>query len=140
MRFARRVSLLVLIASALILPIFGQRKVDPRYTYVRVIAVVPHVGSGTSSDPKRPAHVPAARTSALQPLPGIIGFTQQISDDGRWALVEYVARDMASVQHILNDKSIKTFVKGKDKRDQIEAELKRFKKDFDFDQFGLVMP
>jgi hypothetical protein len=120
--------------------LFAQRKVDPRLTYVRVIAVVPHVGTGSSTDPKRPQYAPAARTSAAQPVPGIIGFTQQISDDGKWALVEYVARDMASLQPILNDKTIKTFVKGKDKKSDIELELKRFKKDFDLDKFGLVMP
>jgi hypothetical protein len=98
------------------------------------------VGTGTATDPKKPQYVPAARTSANQPLPGIIGFAQQVSDDGRYAIVEYVARDLASAQQILNDKSIKAFIKGKDKRADIELELRKFKNDFNLDRFGVVMP
>src|SRR5436305_10842945 len=86
---------------------YSQRRVDPRLTYFRVITVVPHVGAGTAADPKRPQYAPPARTAANQPIAGIIGFTQQISDDGKWALVEYVAKDMVSLQTILNDKTIK---------------------------------
>jgi hypothetical protein len=118
----------------------GQRRVDPRFTYIRVVAVVPHVGTGTATDPKKPKYALGARTSANQPITGIIGFAQQISDDGRYAIVEYVARDLASVQQILNDKSIKAFIKGKDKRGDIELELRKFKKDFNLDRFGVVMP
>ena len=88
----------------------------------------------------REKRAPLARTAPNQPMPGIIGFMQQISDDGNWALVEYVAKDMAALQPILNDKTITTFVKGKDKKGDIEAALKKFKKDFDLEKFGLVMP
>jgi hypothetical protein len=65
---------------------------------------------------------------------------QQLSDDGKSALVEFVARDMSAFTAILGDKSIKVFVKGKDKKGDIEAELKKYKKDFDLNRFGLVMP
>ena len=40
----------------------------------------------------------------------------------------------------MNDKQIKVFIKGKDKKDDIERELKKFKKNFDLGNFGVVMP
>jgi hypothetical protein len=118
----------------------AQRRVDPKYTYNRVICVVPITGAGTAADPKRPQYAPLPRTSPNQPLPGIIAYMQQISDDGKYALVEYVARDQSALLPILNDKSIKVFVKGKDKKTDIEAELKKYKKDFSLDTFGVVVP
>ena len=118
----------------------AQRRVDPKQTYNRVICVVPIIGAGTAADPKRPQYAPLPRTAPNQPLPGIIAYMQQISDDGKYALVEYVAKDPSAFQAILNDKSIKVFVKGKDKKGDIEAELKKYKKDFDLNKFGVVMP
>jgi hypothetical protein len=118
----------------------GQRKVDPRYTYVRIICVVPIVGQGTAADPKRPQYAPAAAVQGMPGRSGIIGFAQQISDDGKYALVEYVARDKAAFQAILSDKQVKVFFKGTDKKDDIEKDLKKYKKDFDLNKFGLVMP
>jgi len=117
----------------------AQHKVDPRYTYIRIICVVPIVGQGTHDDAKRPQYAPSA-TGGIPARSGIIGFTQQISDDGRYALVEYVARDKSAFQAILNDKQLKVFFKGTDKREDIEKELRKYKKDFDLNAFGLVMP
>jgi hypothetical protein len=117
-----------------------QRRVDPKFTYHRVIAVVDLSGSGSDVDPLRPKYAPALRTAPNQPLPGIIAFMQQISDDKKHALVEYVAKDPAALQPILSDKSIKVFLKGKDKKDDIEKELRKYKKDFDLDKFGVVLP
>jgi hypothetical protein len=116
------------------------RRVDPKFTYHRVICVVPLTGSGTDGDPKRPQYAPALRTSPGQSMPGIIAFMQQLSDDKTHALVEFVAKDQATLQAILSDKSIKVFIKGKDKKDDIEKELKKYKKDFDLDKFGVVLP
>jgi len=62
------------------------------------------------------------------------------SDDGKFALVEYVAKDRSAFAAILNDKQVRVFVKGKDKQSDIEAELKKYKKNFDWNKFGLVMP
>ena len=55
---------------------------------------------------------------------GIIAFTFQESDDGRLALVEFVALDPAAFQPILADKQsgVKAFVKGAAKRQDIETE------------------
>jgi hypothetical protein len=118
----------------------GQRKVDPKNTYVRVICVVPVVGQGSHDDPKRPQYAPTAIAPGVPGRSGIIGFTQQLSDDGRFSLVEYVARDKSAFQAILNDKQIRVFLKGTDKKDDIEKELKKYRKDFDLNSFGLVMP
>ena len=118
----------------------AQRKVDARNTYQRLICVVPMTGAGTAADPKRPMYVPAPRTDPAAPLPAIFAWSHQVSDDGRYALVEYVARDQKAFAAILADKSIKTFAKGKDKKDDIEKELKKYKKDFDLDRFGLAVP
>ena len=118
----------------------AQRRVDPKNTYVRLICVVSQTGTGTAADPKRPLYAPAPVTAANPTLPAIIGYTHQLSDDGKYSLVEFVARDMSAFQTILNDKTIKVFIKGRDKKADIEAELKKYKKDFDLDKFGLVMP
>jgi hypothetical protein len=55
-------------------------------------------------------------------------------------LTELVARDMASLQPVLNDKTIKVFIKGKDKRADIETALRVYRKDFSLEKFGLVLP
>ncbi len=52
--------------------------------------------------------------------------------------MEFVARDRKAFQAILNDKTIKVFEKGKDKKDDVERELKKFKKDFDLSKLGAV--
>ena len=116
------------------------RKVDPRNTYQRIIAIVPMVGTGTAADPKRPMYAPAARTSPTAAASGIIAYSFQVSDDGRYALAEFVARDRAAFAAILADQQVKAFTKGKDKKDDIEKELKKYKKDFDLEKFGLVVP
>jgi hypothetical protein len=76
------------------------------------------------------------------PLPGtsspdgIIAFTFEESDDGRQALVEFVARDRAAFEPIIRDtsSSMKVFREGKDRRDDIEREFRRHKRNFRLDQ------
>src|ERR1700691_4465124 len=86
----------------------AQRSVDPRNTYHRVICVVPMIGSGTAADPKRPLYAPAPGIA----LPnGIIGFTQVPSDDGKSAIVEFVARNRSAFHAILADSSITVYEK-----------------------------
>ena len=88
---------------------------------------VPMVGKGTFADPKRPMYAPLP--SAINPASktGIIGFTYQVSDDGNYALAEFVARDRAAFRQILADTSpeVKSFVRGVHKREDIEAEFKK---------------
>ena len=134
----------LIVVSCLFLSNFGfaQRKVDPKNTYSRVICVVPMVGTGKVDDPLRPQYAPWP-----PPKPGqaparnqILAFMHQMSDDGKFALVEFVALDRSAFTAILSDKSVTTFIKGADKKENIEKELKKYKKDFDLDHFGLVMP
>jgi len=117
----------------------AQRRVDPRNTYEPAICVVSVVGTGTMKDPKRPQYAPWPPTGAKSPN-GIIAFSHQVSDDGTFALVEFVARDRSAFQQILADKSLKVFDRKKDKKDDIEKELKKYKHDFDISKFGTVMP
>ena len=120
----------------------AQPRVDARNMYERVLAVVPMVGRGTFDDPKRPMYAPSPSELHLSTTTrtGILGFTHVMSDDGQFALVEFVARDRSAFQQILSDRSIKAFLRGRDKREDAEAEFLRHKKDFDFAKFGVRMP
>ena len=115
----------------------AQHRVDPRNTYNRVICVVPLVGSGTALDPKRPKYVPWPPS---QDPNGIIAFTFEPTDDGQRAVVEFVARNRAAFQAILNDKTITVFEKGKSSKGDIESAVQQGRKDFNMDTFGTVMP
>src|SRR5580704_5171967 len=86
----------------------AQRNVPPGNMYHRVWAVLPLVGSGAPGDPIRPMLVPPpptpgqqAPTEATQSQaapdqqaaiqrPDLLGFQMQLSDDGKFALVEFV--------------------------------------------------
>ena len=83
-----------------------------------------------------PQFRPPPRDSAAS---GIIAYSFQESDDGRFALVEFVARDRKAFAAILADArtDIKVFQKGRHTRTQIETEFRKFKRDFDPDSFGL---
>ena len=73
--------------------LFGQRSVPAEYMYHRVWAVVPLVGSGATGDPIRPMLVPLPSTAGQQPAagpPDLLGYQMQLSDDGKFALVEFV--------------------------------------------------
>jgi hypothetical protein len=129
---------------ALIAPLPAQQRVDSRHLYERTMSIVPMTGTGSFADPVRPMYTPlpaalnAAATSRSRTA--ILGFTYVLSDDGKHALVEFVARDRAAFQQILADPTVKSFVKGKDKREDVEAEFKKYKKDFNFTHFGVRMP
>ena len=151
-----------LLAGLLVLAVVAcaQQRVDPTNTYHRILCVVPLTGAGTEADPVRPQYAPtpaalaaaspaASATASQSPsaatpptaaAPAIIGYMQLPSDDKRFALVEYVARDMAAFKSILSDKSIKVFIKGVDSRSSIEQEFRKYRKDFNLDKFGVVMP
>jgi hypothetical protein len=87
------------------------------------------------------------RSSQYAPLPlkpgdeiktdGIIAFSYQVSDDGNYALVEFVAHDKAAFKQILADQSptVKAFVKGRDKLADVITAFKQLKKDFDINTF-----
>lgn len=132
--------------SAAVLVVFSCLELVSAQTYVpqanrheRIIAIVPMIGAGTKDDPKRPAYVPTpAEMDRTAPGEGIIGFTAQISDDGRFAIVEFVARDRAVFKPILADRrtEVRVFEKGRAQKADIESAFRTHKKDFDLDLMG----
>jgi hypothetical protein len=115
----------------------AQLSVDPRNTYHRVICVVPIIGSGTAADPHRPKYAPAPGSAAPD---GIIGFTQVSTDDGKSAIVEFVARKRSALLPILADTTIVSYEKGTASAAAIETALRPLKKGFSLVQFEAVMP
>jgi RHS repeat-associated protein len=76
----------------------------------------------------------------MQDPNGIMAFYFEPSDDGKSAIVEYVAQNRTAFQPLFNDKSITLFEKGRITKASIDAALKGFRHDFDLDKFGMVMP
>jgi hypothetical protein len=148
---AGRLQLLVVCLCA---PVLAQQRVDPRNSYERVLAIVPMVGSGTPVDPMRPDYAPLQPTAAVTPPvttsspatpsapEGIIAFSYQVSDDGKFALVEFVARSRDVFKPILADTrpGVKAFIKGQDKRADIEAAFQALKAGFNLDSLVTVVP
>jgi hypothetical protein len=115
----------------------GPHHVDPGNAGARILAVVPLVGTGRNGDPIRPAYAPLQPAPGVRPdLSGILGFTLQVTDDRKHALVEFVARDRSAFKQIMADtrSDVKVFEKGKAKPADIEKEFKKYKKDFDINQ------
>ncbi len=120
--------------------LMAQQRVDSRNMYERALCVVPIVGAGTPDDPRRPQYAPLPPPLGISPsTDGIIAFTFQPSDDGKLALVEFVARSQQAFRDLLADTNpdIKVFIKGKHKRDEIYKEFKKHKRDVDLDKFGV---
>ena len=115
----------------------AQRRVDPKNSYSRIICVVPMVGTGTADDPRRPQYAP---WPATQDPNGITGFFFQPSDDGKFAVVEFISRNRSALVPILADKSIKSFEESRQTNTNIEAAIRPFRKDFDLSKFRMVMP
>lgn len=124
----------------LCIPLAGQQRVNPFNMHERVMAIVPMTGTGTLDDPRRPLYAPAPRDISPGTGTGILAFTFVASDDGNFALVEFVARDRAAFEQILADTSITVFLKGRDKRGDAEAAFGKYKKTFDFRRFGARLP
>jgi hypothetical protein len=115
-----------------------RRAVSPHNVNTHIITVVPLTGAGTYNDPKRPMYLPAARAS-VSGRTDILGFIWVPSDDGKSAIVEYVAANKTALQQIYGDKKLKIFEKGKNGKDEIEAEMKRYRKNFSLNEFGVTV-
>jgi hypothetical protein len=118
---------------------FSQVRVHSRNLYERLLCVVPMVGAGTPDDPRRPMYAPLPARGAEPSQDGIIAFSFQESDDGRYAIVEFVARDRAAFREILQDRraEVKVFDKGTARRSDIETEFRKHKRDFDLDDLAV---
>ena len=106
------------------------RKVDPQLTHERIIAIVPMVGAGTAKNPKRPQY---------SDLEGLTGFTAEISDDGRFALVEFVAKESKFLIPLANSGQ-RQERKDSPNKDAVLEEFKRYKRNFKPERFGLAIP
>ena len=121
-------------------PPAGRPHVDARHLYHRIYAIVPIVGLGTPNDPKRPLHAPLARAIDSKNRTGILAYAYEESDDGKFALVEFVAADPGAFKDIQANIAVKSFLKGQSKAADLETEFKKYKKTFDFNKFGVRMP
>jgi hypothetical protein len=131
--------LLLLLLSSLC----AQQPVNLRNTHERVVCIVPMIGRGTEDDPRRPMFAPLPSDKSEEASSdGIIAFTYQESDDGRYALVEFVAKDRAAFEPILAEKGadVKVFHKGKDKKADVQAEFGKIKRNFDIERFRVNVP
>jgi len=150
-----RVIVVGLLAWSFTVTGWSQQRVAARNLYERVYCVVPMVGAGTYEDPRRPKyaptgplHLPQAAPDGAQPngeanLPvraGILGFSFVVSDDAQFALVEFVAARKNDFKQILTDPSVKSFVKGKTRRLDIETEFRKFKADINLDRLEVSVP
>jgi hypothetical protein len=124
-------------ASATRIAPVNERKVDPASMYHRAYAVVPMVGSGTQSDPFRPMFAPTTSTAAATRT-GILAYQMQVSDDGKSALVEFVAATRLDLLPVISSTAVgvAVFERGAATQAQIEAEFQKYKKNFTLSMFN----
>ncbi len=124
----------VLLLCLTVSPAFPQHKVPLQRMNERLVCVVPMIGAGTPDDPRRPMFAPLP--GAAPQRDGIIAFTYQESDDGQSAIVEFVARDASAFNGILRAgrSDVKAFRIGKHRKQDIEQEFRRHKRDFSLDR------
>jgi len=118
-------------AAAAPLRIDSVRRVDPENMYHRVYARVRVIGKGTPDDPRRPMFAP---TQPSKDHKGILGYQMQISDDGKWALCEFVGATPQDLEVITkaNDPNVVVFEQGKSSAADVIADFGNFKKNFTF--------
>lgn len=65
----------------------------------------------------------------------------QLSDDGKMAIIQIVAADYHAFDSILADKrpEIRVFEIGKDSKEAIEAEMRKYRKNFDLSGFQVMV-
>ncbi len=138
---ARRATTAVVCLIAASAAMLAQQRVDPLNMYYRVWAIVPYTGQGTVADPKRPLHAPAPTAATPSSPTGIAGWVHIPSDDGKFALVEFVARDKASLAPILADATVQAFlISNGSGRPAAVAAFQKYKKNFYFSRFGVRIP
>ena len=86
--------------------------------------------AGTVKNPKHPLY---------SDLAGLIGFTAEISDDGRYALVEFVAKETKFLTPLANSGQ-RQARKDSPNKDAVLEVFKRYKRNFKPERFGLAIP
>jgi hypothetical protein len=137
----RSVALVLLFINTL----FAQNRVSPEMMYHRVWAVVPLIGKGTADDPRRPMFVSSPAEQAARSKDdrsGLLGYSMQLSDDGKSALVEFVGATPADLKFIVASKvaGVKAFERGSATKAQIEAEFQKYKTGFSVSSFAGAAP
>jgi hypothetical protein len=114
-----------------------QRKVDPAAMYHRVYAVVPIVGSGTTTDPFRPMFIDATPQATATHI-GILAYQMQLSDDGKSALVEFVGATRLDILPVISSTAagVLAFERGTATQAQIEAAFQKYKANFTLSLFN----
>lgn len=109
------------------------QRANPDQAYERIWAVVPLVGAGTATDPKRPM---------FSDLPGILAYKMEISDNGRLALVEFVAKDRRVFKQLQDSRlpDVLSFDRGPGRAQQILTEFRRHKRNFRLEGFSVAVP
>ena len=129
-------------------PVEAQYRVQPEHRHERILCVVPMIGAGTYADPRRPMFTtnPTNRDSVQrerdQKREGLLGYSFEVSDDGRLAIVEFVASDRSAFSEILESRhpEVRVFRKGDGNKEEILRELSRFKRDLDLNRFQVAVP
>src|SRR5438874_10934832 len=110
MRYCTGLSALLAVCSLFgAAPVLPKGAIQPNHVaaenrHVRMLAVVPVIGTGSKGDPMRPSYLPAPPAFGAKVDPnGIIGFSVQISDDRKHALVEFVATNRAAFSQLMAD-------------------------------------
>lgn len=108
--------------------------------YHRLICLVHLTGTGTPADPIRPEYAPDDRDPSRADRTGIVAWAFQLADDKKMAIVHFVAVDRKAFASILADSrpEIRVFEIGKDSRNAIETEMKKYKHDFDLDTLKVI--
>ena len=112
-------------------------RVDALNAYERVFMIVPIVGKGTMDDPKRPLYAPTPHAVSSSARSGILAYHFEVSDNGLFALVEFVVADRSAFKALLADTTVQSFVRGQDNPAAVEAAFKLLKKDFNIKNFRL---
>ncbi len=116
------------------------RRVEATNTYRRIYCVVPMVGAGTFADPRRPKYAPLAANHDPTSRAGILAYSFQLSDDGHFALVQFVAADRNAFQQVQADASAKTFQRGSADPVAILTEFQKYKKGFRLETIEVAVP
>jgi hypothetical protein len=106
-----------------------RHRVDLRWNFHDIVAVLPTQAAGTPAGPVRPKHAPAPQSSAPSRA-GILDFTFELSDDGKHGTAEFVAVDSAELEAILADTSpgVLAFEKGVANKSALEAGIAAYHK------------
>jgi hypothetical protein len=122
--------------------LFSAPRHDGAPLYQHIICVVPMIGSGTYLDPRRPMFAPggaqeplAAKTLGFADAPAISSLQSVPSDDGQFAIVQFVARDRGAFRQILaaNPNIVTVFEPGKVAIAAVVTQLQKYKKNFTLD-------